>query len=221
MNGTTSQAPTVHSRMKKQWQLRQEGQPGAGSQEDPGKVASPACTLSSSVWATIEEVSALSESDDSQESSDSVSSSQKSREIQSRRSSYRKILSELSAGDTAKGEGRGNGEAGSGGNSLTTVTVPAPVYQTSTGQYSKSRGKRARSPHQPPPGVVGEERGEVGADRTGSAPFTPRTIPQDPLWACVPVLVAALDLPITTFCVCVCVILLYPFSVCMCVQVCV
>lgn len=81
------------------------------------------------------QVSALSESEDSQESSDSVSSSQKSREILSRRPSYRKILNELSSGDSATIKNEGKGDEDAGGTPMTTMTVPTPIYQTSTGQY--------------------------------------------------------------------------------------
>ncbi|XP_041038411.1 cyclic AMP-responsive element-binding protein 1-like isoform X4 [Carcharodon carcharias] len=84
------------------------------------------------------QVSALSESDDSQESSDSVSSSQKSREILSRRPSYRKILNELSSGDSATTKTEGKGDEEVGGATLTTMTMPTPIYQTSTGQYTAS-----------------------------------------------------------------------------------
>ncbi|XP_007907804.1 cyclic AMP-dependent transcription factor ATF-1 isoform X1 [Callorhinchus milii] len=81
------------------------------------------------------QVSALSESEDSQESSDSVSSSQKSREILSRRPSYRKILNELSSGDSAQTKNEGKGDEEAGATPITTMTVPTPIYQTSTGQY--------------------------------------------------------------------------------------
>ncbi|XP_078392465.1 cyclic AMP-dependent transcription factor ATF-1-like isoform X1 [Cetorhinus maximus] len=81
------------------------------------------------------QVSALSESDDSQESSDSVSSSQTSREILSRRPSYRKILNELSSGDSATTKTEGKEDEEVGGTALTTMTMPTPIYQTSTGQY--------------------------------------------------------------------------------------
>ncbi|XP_064824426.1 cyclic AMP-dependent transcription factor ATF-1-like isoform X4 [Oncorhynchus masou masou] len=71
--------------------------------------------------------------DDSQDSSDSGASAQKTREILARRPSYRKILNELSAEEVASRNEDGN-PASSG---MTTVTVPntQTIYQTSSGQY--------------------------------------------------------------------------------------
>ncbi|XP_038872079.1 cyclic AMP-dependent transcription factor ATF-1-like isoform X2 [Salvelinus namaycush] len=76
-----------------------------------------------------------SDSDESQDSSDSGASAQKTREILARRPSYRKILNELSAEEVAsRNEGEDDDPASSG---MTTVTVPntQTIYQTSSGQY--------------------------------------------------------------------------------------
>ncbi|XP_055725286.1 cyclic AMP-dependent transcription factor ATF-1-like isoform X2 [Salvelinus fontinalis] len=73
--------------------------------------------------------------DESQDSSDSGASAQKTREILARRPSYRKILNELSAEEVAsRNEGEDDDPASSG---MTTVTVPntQTIYQTSSGQY--------------------------------------------------------------------------------------
>nr|XP_040057052.1 cyclic AMP-responsive element-binding protein 1b isoform X2 [Gasterosteus aculeatus aculeatus] len=87
------------------------------------------------------QISSLAESEDSQESVDSVTDSQKRREILSRRPSYRKILNDLSS--DAPGVPRIEEEraeedssAVAATHSITTVTVPTPIYQTSSGQYS-------------------------------------------------------------------------------------
>ncbi|XP_043916475.1 cyclic AMP-responsive element-binding protein 1 isoform X1 [Protopterus annectens] len=81
-------------------------------------------------------ISTIAESEDSQESVDSVTDSQKRREILSRRPSYRKILNDLSSDapgvpriDEEKSEEETTTPA------ITTVTVPTPIYQTSSGQY--------------------------------------------------------------------------------------
>uniref|UniRef100_G3NBQ8 KID domain-containing protein n=1 Tax=Gasterosteus aculeatus aculeatus TaxID=481459 RepID=G3NBQ8_GASAC len=86
------------------------------------------------------QISSLAESEDSQESVDSVTDSQKRREILSRRPSYRKILNDLSS--DAPGVPRIEEEraeedssAVAATHSITTVTVPTPIYQTSSGQY--------------------------------------------------------------------------------------
>ncbi|XP_077780063.1 cyclic AMP-dependent transcription factor ATF-1 isoform X3 [Podarcis muralis] len=74
----------------------------------------------------------LSESDDSQDSSDSIGSSQKARGILARRPSYRKIFNDLSSEDARDRKGD---EASPGISTITSMSVPTPVYQTSTGQY--------------------------------------------------------------------------------------
>nr|XP_056709485.1 cyclic AMP-dependent transcription factor ATF-1 isoform X2 [Euleptes europaea] len=74
----------------------------------------------------------LSESEDSQDSSDSISSSQNARGILARRPSYRKIFNDLSSEDTRDRKGD---EANPGVSTITSMSVPTPVYQTSTGQY--------------------------------------------------------------------------------------
>ncbi|XP_054831859.1 cyclic AMP-dependent transcription factor ATF-1 isoform X2 [Eublepharis macularius] len=74
----------------------------------------------------------LSESEDSQDSSDSIGSSQKARGILARRPSYRKILNDLSSEDT---QDRKGDEANPGVSTISSMSVPTPVYQTSTGQY--------------------------------------------------------------------------------------
>uniref|UniRef100_A0A6Q2XS34 Uncharacterized protein n=1 Tax=Esox lucius TaxID=8010 RepID=A0A6Q2XS34_ESOLU len=84
------------------------------------------------------QISTIAESEDSQESVDSVTDSQKRREILSRRPSYRKILNDLSSGDTP-GVPRIEEEKSEEDTTpaITTVTMPTscPIYQTSTGQY--------------------------------------------------------------------------------------
>uniref|UniRef100_W5M9U9 cAMP responsive element binding protein 1b n=2 Tax=Lepisosteus oculatus TaxID=7918 RepID=W5M9U9_LEPOC len=82
------------------------------------------------------QISTIAESEDSQESVDSVTDSQKRREILSRRPSYRKILNDLSS--DAPGVPRieeEKSEEDSSAPAITTVTVPTPIYQTSSGQY--------------------------------------------------------------------------------------
>ncbi|KAK7144938.1 hypothetical protein R3I94_011127 [Phoxinus phoxinus] len=73
-----------------------------------------------------------SDSDDSQESSDSGASNQKSREILARRPSYRKILNDLSAEEVAT---QNDGEEDISTSSAISVSLPTPIYQTSSGQY--------------------------------------------------------------------------------------
>ncbi|KAJ8415065.1 hypothetical protein AAFF_G00007630 [Aldrovandia affinis] len=80
------------------------------------------------------QISTIAESEDSQESVDSVTDSQKRREILSRRPSYRKILNDLSS--DAPGVARIEEEKSEEDSpSITTVTMPTPIYQTSSGQY--------------------------------------------------------------------------------------
>lgn len=82
------------------------------------------------------QISTIAESEDSQESVDSLTDSQKRREILSRRPSYRKILNDLSS--DAPGVPRieeEKSEEDSVAPAITTVTVPTPIYQTSSGQY--------------------------------------------------------------------------------------
>ncbi|ERE84633.1 cyclic AMP-responsive element-binding protein 1 isoform X3 [Cricetulus griseus] len=85
------------------------------------------------------QISTIAESEDSQESVDSVTDSQKRREILSRRPSYRKILNDLSS--DAPGVPRieeEKSEEETSAPAITTVTVPTPIYQTSSGQYTAS-----------------------------------------------------------------------------------
>ncbi|XP_078085050.1 cyclic AMP-responsive element-binding protein 1b isoform X2 [Mustelus asterias] len=80
-------------------------------------------------------ISTIPESEDSQESVDSMTDSQKRREILSRRPSYRKILNELSSdtpGVPRIDEEKSEEESVS---TVTTMTMPTPIYQTSSGQY--------------------------------------------------------------------------------------
>ncbi|XP_054033412.1 cyclic AMP-dependent transcription factor ATF-1 isoform X2 [Dryobates pubescens] len=74
----------------------------------------------------------LSESEDSQDSSDSIGSSQKARGILARRPSYRKILKDLSSEESRERKGD---EESPGVSTVTSMSVPTPIYQTSTGQY--------------------------------------------------------------------------------------
>uniref|UniRef100_A0A3B3ZI76 cAMP responsive element binding protein 1 n=1 Tax=Periophthalmus magnuspinnatus TaxID=409849 RepID=A0A3B3ZI76_9GOBI len=87
-------------------------------------------------------ISTIAESEDSQESVDSVTDSQKRREILSRRPSYRSILNDLSSDAPAvprieeeKAEEDSASAAAAATPAITTVTVPTPIYQTSSGQY--------------------------------------------------------------------------------------
>uniref|UniRef100_A0A671SYR5 Cyclic AMP-responsive element-binding protein 1 n=1 Tax=Sinocyclocheilus anshuiensis TaxID=1608454 RepID=A0A671SYR5_9TELE len=84
---------------------------------------------------SVDQISTLAESEDSQESVDSVTDSQKRREILSRRPSYRKILNDLSS--DAPGVPRIEEEKSEedAAPAITTVTMPTPIYQTSSGQY--------------------------------------------------------------------------------------
>ncbi|KAF7230110.1 cyclic AMP-responsive element-binding protein 1 [Nothobranchius furzeri] len=75
------------------------------------------------------------ESEDSQESVDSVTDSQKRREILSRRPSYRKILNDLSSDSPAVARIEEEKSEDDTGPAITTVTMPTPIYQTSSGQY--------------------------------------------------------------------------------------
>uniref|UniRef100_A0A9J8CX29 cAMP responsive element binding protein 1a n=1 Tax=Cyprinus carpio carpio TaxID=630221 RepID=A0A9J8CX29_CYPCA len=70
-----------------------------------------------------------------QESVDSVTDSQKRREILSRRPSYRKILNDLSFDAQAVPRIEEEKSEEDSTPAITTVTVPTPIYQTSSGQY--------------------------------------------------------------------------------------
>ncbi|XP_016089232.1 cyclic AMP-responsive element-binding protein 1-like [Sinocyclocheilus grahami] len=98
-----------------------------------GVIAQPSVIQSPQVQTV--QISTLAESEDSQESVDSVTDSQKRREILSRRPSYRKILNDLSS--DAPGVPRIEEEKSEedAAPAITTVTVPTPIYQTSSGQY--------------------------------------------------------------------------------------
>ncbi|GAB5575923.1 cyclic AMP-responsive element-binding protein 1 isoform X1 [Prionailurus iriomotensis] len=93
-------------------------------------------SVSTSPDSSVFLISTIAESEDSQESVDSVTDSQKRREILSRRPSYRKILNDLSS--DAPGVPRieeEKSEEETSAPAITTVTVPTPIYQTSSGQY--------------------------------------------------------------------------------------
>uniref|UniRef100_A0ACB8G090 Cyclic AMP-responsive element-binding protein 1 n=1 Tax=Sphaerodactylus townsendi TaxID=933632 RepID=A0ACB8G090_9SAUR len=103
------------------------------------------------------QISTIAESEDSQESVDSVTDSQKRREILSRRPSYRKILNDLSSDapgvpriEEEKSEEEATAPA------ITTVTMPTPIYQTSSGQYreASSMGEQQR--------LKGKDRARTG-----------------------------------------------------------
>ncbi|KAJ8283008.1 hypothetical protein COCON_G00055270 [Conger conger] len=81
------------------------------------------------------QISTIAESEDSQESVDSVTDCQKRREILSRRPSYRKILNDLSSDAPAVPRIEEEKSEDDSGPAITTVTVPTPIYQTSSGQY--------------------------------------------------------------------------------------
>ncbi|KAI7811499.1 putative cyclic AMP-responsive element-binding protein 1, partial [Triplophysa rosa] len=81
------------------------------------------------------QISTIAESDDSQESVDSVTDCQKRREILSRRPSYRKILNDLSSDAPAVPRIEEEKSEEDSTPAITTVTMPTPIYQTSSGQY--------------------------------------------------------------------------------------
>ncbi|CAG5934146.1 cyclic AMP-responsive element-binding protein 1 [Menidia menidia] len=81
------------------------------------------------------QISTVAESEDSQESVDSVTDSQKRREILSRRPSYRKILNDLSSDAPAVPRIEEEKSEDDTSPAITTVTMPTPIYQTSSGQY--------------------------------------------------------------------------------------
>ncbi|XP_029302884.1 cyclic AMP-responsive element-binding protein 1-like isoform X1 [Cottoperca gobio] len=81
------------------------------------------------------QISTVAESEDSQESVDSVTDSQKRREILSRRPSYRKILNDLSSDAPAVARIEEEKSEDDSVPAITTVTMPTPIYQTSSGQY--------------------------------------------------------------------------------------
>ncbi|XP_072301382.1 cyclic AMP-responsive element-binding protein 1b [Eucyclogobius newberryi] len=104
------------------------------------QAAQPSVIQSPQVQAV--QISTIAESEDSQESVDSVSDTQKRREILSRRPSYRKILNDLSSDAPAvprieeeKAEEDSASAVAASTPAITTVTVPTPIYQTSSGQY--------------------------------------------------------------------------------------
>ncbi|CAG5865868.1 unnamed protein product [Menidia menidia] len=103
------------------------------------QAAQPSVIQSPQVQAV--QISTITESEDSQESVDSVTDSQKRREILSRRPSYRKILNDLSSDAPAvprieEEKAEEDSSAAAATPAITTVTVPTPIYQTSSGQYS-------------------------------------------------------------------------------------
>lgn len=81
------------------------------------------------------QISTVAESEDSQESVDSVTDCQKRREILSRRPSYRKILNDLSSDAPAVPRIEEEKSEDDAAPAITTVTMPTPIYQTSSGQY--------------------------------------------------------------------------------------
>ncbi|XP_030614362.1 cyclic AMP-responsive element-binding protein 1b [Archocentrus centrarchus] len=102
------------------------------------QAAQPSVIQSPQVQAV--QISTIAESEDSQESVDSVTDSQKRREILSRRPSYRKILNDLSSDAPAvprieEEKAEEDSSAAAVTPAITTVTVPTPIYQTSSGQY--------------------------------------------------------------------------------------
>uniref|UniRef100_A0A670YL99 cAMP-responsive element modulator n=1 Tax=Pseudonaja textilis TaxID=8673 RepID=A0A670YL99_PSETE len=87
---------------------------------------------------TIAQVAPATNADESTDS-EVVIDSQKRREILSRRPSYRKILNELSSdapGVAKIEEGKPEEEGAPSG--IPAMAVPTSLYQTSTGQYSRS-----------------------------------------------------------------------------------
>uniref|UniRef100_A0A8C6UIX3 cAMP responsive element binding protein 1 n=1 Tax=Neogobius melanostomus TaxID=47308 RepID=A0A8C6UIX3_9GOBI len=84
---------------------------------------------------TYQMISTVAESEDSQESVDSVTDCQKRREILSRRPSYRKILNDLSSDPPAVARIEEEKSEDDTAPAITTVSMPTPIYQTSSGQY--------------------------------------------------------------------------------------
>ncbi|XP_034034240.1 cyclic AMP-responsive element-binding protein 1-like isoform X2 [Thalassophryne amazonica] len=80
------------------------------------------------------QIATVAESEDSQESVDSVTDSQKRREILSRRPSYRKILNDLSSDAPAVPRIEEEKSEDDSTSTVTTVTMPTPIYHTG-GQY--------------------------------------------------------------------------------------
>ncbi|KAM9331831.1 cyclic AMP-responsive element-binding protein 1-like [Pholidichthys leucotaenia] len=80
------------------------------------------------------QISRVTESEDSQESVDSVTDSQKRKEILSLRPSYRKILNDLSSDAPAVPQIEEEKSEDDAAPVITTVTMPTPIYQTSNGQ---------------------------------------------------------------------------------------
>ncbi|KAM9331735.1 cyclic AMP-responsive element-binding protein 1-like [Pholidichthys leucotaenia] len=80
------------------------------------------------------QISRVTESEDSQESVDSVTDSQKRKEILSLRPSYRKILNDLSSDAPAVPQTEEEKSEDDAAPAITTVTMPTPIYQTSNGQ---------------------------------------------------------------------------------------
>uniref|UniRef100_A0A8C7ZHI0 cAMP responsive element binding protein 1a n=1 Tax=Oryzias sinensis TaxID=183150 RepID=A0A8C7ZHI0_9TELE len=99
----------------------------------PSVIQSPQVqTVQVKTWGTRQ---GFGESEDSQESVDSVTDSQKRREILSRRPSYRKILNDLSSDAPAVPRIEEEKSEDDSTPAITTVTMPTPIYQTSSGQY--------------------------------------------------------------------------------------
>ncbi|KAK6325615.1 cyclic AMP-responsive element-binding protein 1 isoform X1 [Coregonus clupeaformis] len=86
---------------------------------------------------TVQISTVAEDSQDSQESVDSVTDSQKRREILSRRPSYRKILNDLSSDVSAVPPIEEEKSEDDSTPAITTVTMPTscPIYQTASGQY--------------------------------------------------------------------------------------
>ncbi|XP_064879285.1 cyclic AMP-responsive element-binding protein 1-like [Oncorhynchus nerka] len=86
---------------------------------------------------TVQISTVAEDSQDSQESVDSVTDSQKRREILSRRPSYRKILNDLSSDVSAVPPIEEEKSEDDSTPSITTVAMPTscPIYQTASGQY--------------------------------------------------------------------------------------
>ncbi|XP_028275215.1 cyclic AMP-responsive element-binding protein 1-like [Parambassis ranga] len=83
----------------------------------------------------VQTISTVAESEDSQESVDSVTDSQKRREILSRRPLYRKIRNDLSSDAPAVPRIEEEKSEDDSTPTIATVTMPTPIYQTSSGQY--------------------------------------------------------------------------------------
>ncbi|XP_072902636.1 cyclic AMP-responsive element-binding protein 1b isoform X2 [Hemitrygon akajei] len=118
-------------------------------------------------------ISTIPESEDSQESVDSMTDSQKRREILSRRPSYRKILNELSSDTPGVPRIEEEKSEEESAPTVTTMTMPAPIYQTSSGQYiAITQGGAIQLPNNGTDGVQGLQTLTMGNTATSQGGAT-------------------------------------------------